>query len=288
MADTIVQAVEAAGKALTPATAVAQHRTHFAQVLPSHIKADTWVRVAQQALRRGEVMKEGPDRGAYILEVAARNNMQLYLATLLDAARLGLAPGTPAYYLTPRKNKGQWEILGIVGYRGLVELMYRSGAIASVIAETVRANDQYLYRRGVDDTPRHDHPRPFASDEERGKLIGVYAYAKMKDGATSRVVELNSDDIARIKAMNPASAGEYSPWTKWEEAMWLKSGVRRLEPWVPSSPEYVYAQAEVTARARDISTRELGVPLPTDSDTLEGEIAEEWPATAQPGQGGAA
>ena len=37
---------------------------------------------------------------------------------MLDAARLGLEPGTEQFYLTPRKVKGQMEILGIVGESG--------------------------------------------------------------------------------------------------------------------------------------------------------------------------
>lgn len=39
-------------------------------------------------------------RVAYELEVAAANNPGVFMATLLDAARLGLEPGTEQYYLT--------------------------------------------------------------------------------------------------------------------------------------------------------------------------------------------
>jgi hypothetical protein len=119
-----------AGTRLEPAICRKFADIDFAQVLPSHVKPDTWLRLAQGALKKGR--KQGE---RYELEIAASNN-PVFLAAVKDAARLGLEPGTEQYYLTPRKVKGQLEILGIVGYQGYIELMYRAGAISSVVAES--------------------------------------------------------------------------------------------------------------------------------------------------------
>ena len=73
-----------------PAELVQQYQGDFAVVLPSHIKADTWCRVAIGALRRDPKLEE-----------AARNNPAAFLGALLDAARRGLEPGTEQYYLVP-------------------------------------------------------------------------------------------------------------------------------------------------------------------------------------------
>ena len=261
-----------------PGTLIKQYSSSFAQVLPAHIKADTWVRLAQGALKRGKREADG----RFQLEVAANNNPGAFLAYLLDAARLGLEPGTEQYYLTPRKVKGRLEILGIVGYQGHIELMYRSGAIASVVAEVVRENDEYRYTRGVDEVPVHTYP-PFAGESTRGKLLGVYAYARMTNGAVSRVIELGRDHIERIKKSAEGTSTEFSPWRNFEEAMWLKSAVRQLQKWVPTSAEYRMEVARATAEAQRAAADMPAVDLPPVDDVLDGEVVDDWPDTAQPG-----
>jgi recombination protein RecT len=287
--ETVTQAV--AKRDAGPAAMIAKYSGDFASVLPSHIKPETWVRLAQGALRKGKRINapnpKDPDHelhGRFELEVAAANNPGTFLAALLDAARLGLEPGTEGYYLTPRKVKGRLEILGIVGYQGYVELMYRAGAVSSVVVEVARANDFYRYDRGVDEVPVHKF-KPFAREAERGPLIGTYAYARMKDGAVSQVVELNQDDIDRIKKVNPASSGDYSPWTNWEKSMWLKSSARQLRKWVPTSAEFIREQARALAEARRVADN-IGTPLPAEADdeVLDGEVVgDDWPTTAEPG-----
>jgi recombination protein RecT len=281
MPETVANAV--AQRDNTPGALIKTYSSSFATVLPTHVKPETWVRLAQGALKKGKRLPNG----MFELEQAAANNPGVFLAALLDAARLGLEPGTEAYYLTPRKVKGQLEILGIVGYQGYVELMYRAGAVSSVIVDIVRANDDYRYRRGIDETPVHTYP-PFAREAIRGRIIGVYAYARMKDGAISQVVELNQDDIDRIKAVNPASGSDYSPWVKWEAAMWMKSALRQLRKYVPTSAEFRQELARAASTARQVAT-DPGMPPGTDSpqgDVLEGELVggpegDDWPATAE-------
>jgi recombination protein RecT len=280
-AETVTQAV--AKRDGTPTGLIKQYMTDFATVLPSHIRADTWVRVAQGALKKGR--KQGQ---LFELEIAAANNPAVFLASLLDAARLGLEPGTEQYYLTPRKVGGRLEILGIVGYQGHIELMYRAGAVSSIVAEVVRERDDYRYNRGVDEVPVHRFT-PFASAEVRGKLVGVYAYARMKDGAVSRVVEMGADDIDRIKASSQGAKSEYSPWVNHEVAMWLKSAVRQLQKWVPTSAEYRQQAADRTAVYHQVA-EDRGLPLPTE-DVVDGEVVgpqdaepvDAWPAVAEPG-----
>jgi recombination protein RecT len=216
---------------------VTQYKADFSTVLPSHIKADTWVRVAQGALKRGKKL-EGDRHGRTELEVAALNNPAAFLSAMLDAARLGLEPGTEQFYLTPRKVKGRLEILGIVGWQGLVELIYRAGAASTVVARVVREKDNYQYQEGVDEVPVHKYQK-FAGEKVRGKIVGVYAYARMKDGAISQVIELGEEDIERIKKSSQGADSPYSPWQQHTEAMWLKSAVRQLAKWVPTSAERI-------------------------------------------------
>jgi recombination protein RecT len=273
MSETVSNAV--AQRDNSPAGLIKQYSGDFASVLPSHVKPETWVRLAQGALKKGRRVDNNPSN-PYELEQAAANNPGVFLAALLDAARQGLEPGTEQYYLTPRKVKGRLEILGITGYQGHIELMYRAGAVSSIVAEVVRENDEYRYQRGIDEVPVHRF-KPFAREADRGKLIGVYAYARMKDGAVSRVVELGQDDIERIKKSSQGSDSEYSPWVKFEPQMWLKSGVRQLQKWVPTSAEFRRELARTAAEAHRVATAP-DAPAGADQapvDYLEGEVVED-------------
>lgn len=273
-ATTTSQAVEKADT--SPRALVKQYEDSFAAVLPSHItRPETWVRLAQGALKKGPRLPNGQTQ----LEVAAANNPAVFLATLLDCARLGLEPGTEQYYLTPRKVKGREEILGIIGYQGIVELMYRAGAVSSVVAEVVFEKDHFEYSPGRHERPIHEIDW---DSDDRGDMRLVYAYAVMKDGATSKVVVLNRGRIAEIrkKAQNPD--GQYSPWTTTPEAMWLKSAVRQLRKWVPTSSEYIREQLRAARDVANEAAERLDAPdLPAGQDAepvgdyIDGEVVDE-------------
>lgn len=270
----------------TPGGLVKQYSQSFTAVLPSHVKPDTWVRLAQGALKKGKRVPAPGGGSCTELELAATNNPGVFLASLLESARLGLEPGTEQYYLTPRKVKGKLEILGIVGYQGYIELMFRAGAISSVVAECVYGGDEFEYQPGVHERPIH---RIDWDSEDRGRLRLVYAYAVMKDGATSKVVVLNKAAIEKIKASSQGANSEYSPWVKHEASMWLKSAVRQLAKWVPTSAEYMREQLraaqEVAAEQRpadfapavevDGEPADLSHLPVVDDGVIDGEVVEE-------------
>lgn len=220
----------------TPRDLIMRHSAEFTGVLPTHIQGqqgEAWLRLAAGALKTG---KFNSDRNMFELEVAASNNPAAFMQSLRKAASMGLQPGTDQYYLTPVRNKdngGRTEILGIVGYKGYIELMYRGGHVASVIVQTVHEGEEFDFVQGRDVMPMH-HVDWRA---KRGKLELVYAYAKMHSGAVSNVVILNEDDIEGIKKKSASAKYGNSPWQTDTRAMWLKSAVRRLQTWVPWSIE---------------------------------------------------
>lgn len=231
----------------------------FTATLPSHIEGEQWIGVVHGVLRaRPEIAQ------------AANNDPGAFLAACLTAARLGLEPGTEEFHLVPFKRKGTPVIQGIVGYTGIIELIYRAGAVASVIVEAVYTNDSFSYAPGRDERPIHEIDWD-ASD--RGKLRLAYAYAVMKDGATSKVVVLNRADIDRIKASSQGSSSQYSPWNTAEAAMWMKSAVRQLAKWVPTSAEFRLQQLrDAQAVAREPRHQVVQVPAPRLAD---GEVVDE-------------
>lgn len=258
-----------------PAAQLTAYRDEYAALVPSHINADQWLRLAVGAIRGDKDLME-----------AAQTDVGVFLREMKTAARLGLEPGTEQFYLTPRKSKAhdyRKIIKGIVGYQGIVELIYRAGAVSSVIVETVRQRDAFRYTPGRDERPIHEIDW-FSGD--RGDLVGVYAYAVMKDGATSKVVVLNRSQVMDAKDKSDGKDSQYSPWNTNEEAMWLKTAVRRLAKWVPTSAEYMREQMRA---AKEVAAEEPATSLPpmpespldqVDPDTgevLEGELVDDDP-----------
>lgn len=248
-------------------------RSHFDTVLPEHIDVEAFLGAAAGALYRDPKLME-----------AAANNPQQLTNVLLHCARLGHQPGTEEYYLIPRKNKnnrGRTEIQGIEGYRGIVERMYRSGAVASVVVREVCENDQFEFVEGEHDKPIHK-VNWFGGG--RGEMIGVYAYAVLTTGAVSRVVILSKDDVMAAKAASDGADSPYSPWNRLDggedhpefkgRSMWWKTAARRLEPWVPTSAEYRREQLRAAVQADNL--RRTAPPVvqqaPPNVDASTGEV----------------
>jgi recombination protein RecT len=246
-----------------PSGMVQHYENDFAQVLPSHINSKTWVRLAVGALRRDKNLNQ-----------AAKNDPGALMVALLDAARKGLEPGTEQYYLVPRKEKGIVKVKGIEGYQGIIERIYRAGAASSVIVEVVRENDTFRYVPGRDERPVHEIDW-FGQD--RGQLVGVYAYAVMVGGATSKVVVLNKAKVMEAKAKSDGANSQYSPWNQGDgEAMWLKTAARRLEKWVPTSSEYMKERLRVAQEviAEGTPVRTVGDAEPQPITTDDGHLVD--------------
>jgi recombination protein RecT len=256
---TVSQAV--ATQETGPAALVRKYEGDFTDSLPSHINPKQWMAVAHGALRRDPNVRK-----------AAENNPGAFLSALLTAARLGLEPDSEQFYLVPQGN----EIMGVVGWQGLVELIYRAGAVSSVIVEVVYDKDEFDYQPGVHERPVH---KIDWDAEDRGPLRLAYAYAIMKDGATSKVVVMNRADITRIKQSSKSAKSEYSPWNKHEAAMWAKSCVRQLAKYVPTSSEYrreqLRAVQEVAAeRERGPIVNPHTGEVINETEVLDGELVD--------------
>jgi recombination protein RecT len=242
------------------------HRGQLIQVLPSHLQtpglSDGWYASAQAALRKDKD-----------LWAAAQGNPGSLMNALTESARLGLTPGTDEYYLTVRGGK----VLGIIGYQGHVELIYRAGATSSVIVDVVRDNDIFIWRQGEMRTPVHqpeDGIRWFDT-KSRGPVIGGYAYAVMVTGAVSQVVIVDDERIQRAMEASATAKKSHSPWSTDYAAMVRKTGAHDLTKWVPTSPEFLREQARVALDAAAQTPLEADPPaLPV----IDGDVVDEPPA----------
>lgn len=232
-----------------PEAMIERYRNDFAQVLPKHIEIDQWVRVSLSAMRRDPK-----------LLAAATRDPQSLMTALWAAAQLGLTPGTEEFYLRPLGGGVQ----GIVGYQGYIELIYRAGATSSVIAELVHENDHFEFSPS-EGAPKHTTPDWF---DDRGKVKGAYAYGILKDGTTSKVVIIGKREIERARSASPASE-RGGPWQTDYPAMVLKTAIRQLRKWLPTSAEYrreqLRAVAEVAGHApATVTATQVATIIPDD------------------------
>lgn len=231
---------------------VAKQYDTFAAVMPDGLSRDRFTNLVTSLVRRT------PDLIGCVTSPAGRTSLVL---AALQCAALGLEPNTPLKEasIVPRKNKGQQEAQLMVEYRGLIKLARRSGEISTLIAEVVHQRDEFDYSLGLDPSLRHV---PYDGDDDPGELTHCYAVVRFKDGGTQFVVVPRRDvhNLHRSKSDSWRSekSRPYSPWSTNTEAMWRKTAVRALEPFLPLTAD---AQRGIVA-AGD------GVTLGMDGDEI--------------------
>lgn len=166
------------------------------------------------------------------------------IVAIMQCAVVGLEPNTilrEAVILPRRKGQGRdaiYEAQLIIEYRGLIKLARRSGEIATLRAVAVHERDEFTYTEGLDPTIEHV---PYMGDDDPGELTHAYAVVKFKDGTDQFVVVprrvVYNQHRARSDSWRNDKSRPYSPWTTDEEAMWRKTAIRVLEPYLPLTAE---------------------------------------------------
>ena len=155
------------------------------------------------------------------------------VGAVIRATQLGLEIGSHLgqAYLVPYKGDCTLQI----GYRGMIDLAYRSGKVASITARTVHENDLFEWELGTNESITH---KPAAGD--RGKMIAVYAMAKLTTGG----VHFEVLDLAEIdKAKRSSKSSGFGPWRDFFEEMAKKTAIRRLFKYLPVGTELSQAVA---------------------------------------------
>ena len=206
----------------------------FKAVLPSIVDPERFSRLVLTAV------KASPD---LMKAFATEQGQTSVLLAAMQAAAIGLEPNTPTQdcWLLPRRNRDVLEAQLSIGYRGYLKLARRSGTIETIYAEVVHEADHFEWSRGLE----KDHlEHRTADDEHAGELTHAYAVARYRGGGYSFIV-LNRREIEARRALSDSWKNErsrpYSPWTKWPEAMWRKSAVRALVPFLDLSADVAAA-----------------------------------------------
>ena len=144
------------------------------------------------------------------------------LTAVMQCAQLGLEPGGPLgmAHLIPFKKRVQL----ILGYRGLVELLYKTGRFTKVVAQNVKEKDYFEYEWGTNEHLIHK-PSRVPSDN-----AFFYSYVKDTQGEITFDV-MTLEEVERIRDNYSKSYQEYGEKSVWGTdfvEMGKKTVLRRL------------------------------------------------------------
>lgn len=194
----------------------------IARALPSVITPERFTRITLSALSRNPQL--------------AQTTAPSFMGAMMTAAQLGLEPNTPLgqAYLIPFRNKGVLECQFQLGYKGLIDLAYRSGEIACIQAHEVCKNDDFDYSYGLDAVLKH-----IPALENRGPVVGYYAYFKTKDGASN--FEFMSREEAEKHGKKYSKTFGYGPWKDNFDEMAKKTVLKRVLKYAPLKSDFMRA-----------------------------------------------
>lgn len=227
-------------------------------VLPKHVTAERMSRIALNVIRSNPKLLEC--------------NINSLMGGVMEASKLGLEPGLMGQcYLIPFKNNktNQMEAQFIVGYKGLIDLVRRSGQLSTIEAREVHANDEFDFEYGLDDKLYH---KPKLN--ERGDVIAYYAKARMKDGGYSFLV-MSVEEMQKFRDKH-AKAKNFGPWKDEFDAMAKKTVLRQLIKYLPISIENLSSFDETSgADVHNDVERAAIIDMGEYVPTVEGEVGNE-------------
>lgn len=159
---------------------------------------------------------------------------QSFLGAMMQAAQLGVEPNTPLgqAYLIPYGNVCQFQL----GYKGLMDLAYRSGEVSSIQAHEVHENDVFEYEYGLDPKLKH-----VPAQKDRGNVIMYYAVLKLKNGGIGFEV-MSREDVEKF-AMKKSKAYRNGPWQTDFDEMAKKTVLKKVLKYAPLKTEFARAVA---------------------------------------------
>ena len=227
-----------------------------------------------------------PERFTRMVLSAISTNPQLgsctpssFLGAMMSAAQLGLEPNTPLgqAYILPYKNKGVLEAQFQLGYKGLIDLAYRSGEVEVVQSHIVYENDTFECEYGLE--PKLTHI-PAASN--RGNAVKVYAMFKTKSGGYGFEVMSIEDVNSHAKKYSKSFGSSYSPWATNFEEMAKKTVLKKCLKYAPLKSDFVRGVVQDGSIKNELSDDMYEVPdvIVADADYTvvdaeTGEMMEE-------------
>ena len=196
-----------------------------------------------------------------------------FLGAMMTAAQLGVEPNTALgqAYLLPFRNHGQMECQFQLGYKGLIDLAYRSGEVSIIQAHVVCENDEFSYELGLDPQLKH-----VPATKNRGKAIAYYAMFKTKDGGYG--FEVMSMEEIQDHAKRYSKSYGNGPWQSNFDEMAKKTVLKKVLKYAPLKSDFVRGVAQDETIKTNISEDMYSEP---DTTVFEAEYVDVDPETGE-------
>ena len=249
------QTAQISKKPLTMQDYIKKMQGEIAKALPSVLTPERFTRITLSALSTNAKL--------------AQTTPKSFLGAMMTSAQLGMEPNTPLgqAYLIPYKNHGVLECQFQLGYKGLIDLAYRSGQVSTIQAQTVYANDEFEYELGLEPKLRH-----VPAKTNRGEPIFFYAVFRTKDGGYG--YEVMSIDEVRTHAKKYSKAYGNGPWQTNFEEMAKKTVLKKALKYAPLKTEFVRGLSADETIKSEISEDMFSVPDETVIEAVGYEVDE--------------
>lgn len=238
-------------KSMSIADLIKAMEPQIKRALPSTITPERFTRIALSALNTTPKLKECTQMS--------------FLSALMNAAQLGLEPNTSLgqAYLIPYKNRGVYECQFQLGYKGLLDLAYRSPQLQTVQAHCVYENDDFSYELGLE--PQLVHKPAM---DNRGELRCVYAMFRLQNGGFGFEVMSKAAIEAHAKQYSKSYNSSFSPWTTDFESMAKKTVIKKMLKYAPLKTDYVHAMTVDGSTSNDFAD------IDVEDNIIESEYKE--------------
>ena len=164
-------------------------------------------------------------------------------------ARFGANTPLGQAYIIPYGNQATFQL----GYKGLIDLCYRTGKYKTIYAMTVYPNDDFDYEYGLDPFLKHK-PKPRSAGD---KPTAYYAVYKLENGGQDfRVLHREDAEAHGRKFSKTYSKG---PWSSDFDSMAMKTAIKMVLKYAPTTVEIEKATgSEEQPIIFDVETGEVG------------------------------
>ncbi len=226
------------------------YESEFAKALPSVLTPERFTRMALTALTKTPKL--------------AQCAPSSFMGAMLEAAQLGLEPNTPLgqAYLIPYGNKCQFQI----GYKGLIDLAYRSEELRSIEAHEVYENDVFDFEFGLN--PKLVH-KPAIKD--RGEVVWYYAVYHLVNGGCG--FEVMSREDVETHARKYSKTFNNGPWQTDFDEMAKKTVLKKVLKYAPLKSDFARGiSADETTSEIGFVDGEVNITQSIDEDSIIDEV----------------
>lgn len=207
-------------------------------------------------------------------------------ACLLLSAQYGVELDGRMAHAIPYKSKDGYQAKFQWDYKGLADIIRRSGEVADIHCDVVYEADEFEDSHG--EGGRFFH-RPNRRAKDRGQVYCAYSSVKMKDGTWSHEV-MQVDEILKIRDNSQGWKAFMNgftkdcPWKSFEHEMFKKTVFKRHTKMLPFSStlkEAVRADDDLDINSDDSKIKNAKPITPTFVSSKPIEVNEEVSAPVE-------